>query len=338
MICVSDSDVAFYFFLSILVSNYNRTFNVSAGIGKSAVLQQAARQLLQSRAWLTSVYLPAPADPSRLTNTLADALKVALPASAPAEYTTARLGYCLALGHSAGVVIDHVQQAGHLSGIAAWAAALRTHAPNLQVIMAARLDTGATLPVEARHFHLSPLQEDDTDLVLEQAVLAHAHRRFAMPLANGTAPTAPPPPNSVRSGRSVHSHAIAPGTPRTPRSSMRHNSYIAKGTPPLARRSSSSHAVKQVASGGAGGGYRGEILPAGAASDLSSVVQPALSLAREGVELCRGVPLLLHVLAQVALACVLTPQSHDATVAFSSNLQVRMAPVIASRSAAIWCA
>jgi hypothetical protein len=60
--------------------------------------------------------------------------------------------------------------------------------------------------------------------------------------------------------------------------------------------------------------------------DLSQVIQPMLELAREGLRLCRGVPLLLHVLLQVALSCVLTPQSHNATEAFDNNLQVRPLP------------
>ena len=59
-------------------------------------------------------------------------------------------------------------------------------------------------------------------------------------------------------------------------------------------------------------------------ADLASIVEPLLALAREGLRLCRGVPLLLHVLLRVSLSCALAPQTHDAATALKSNLQVRV--------------
>jgi hypothetical protein len=65
------------------------------------------------------------------------------------------------------------------------------------------------------------------------------------------------------------------------------------------------------------------LLSAMGVPDLGTITQPALALAREGLRLCQGVPLLLHTLLQVAVVCVITPQSHDALSTFNANLQVR---------------
>jgi hypothetical protein len=288
-------------------------------------MRQASLHLLQSRSWASVTYLPACGhSPAALSRALAARLHAALPAAAPPAYTVARLGHCLAYGRRGGLVLDGVVQAASLPHVVQWAHQLRAHAPAVQVLIGVRLDTGAPMPIDVRHIRLPPLQDADADYLLERCAAEHARRRFGLPLA----PAPPPPPaavmpappeDSAREPRRSHGSRASLDMAR-PAKPPRRNGILRRsvGTP----RAPRNGAVKPPPPPPPATPPAPP--PQLTEPDIAQIVAPVLALAREGAALCRGVPLLLHVLLQVALACVLTPQAHDAAAAFSGNLQARL--------------
>jgi hypothetical protein len=255
---------------------------INAGIGKTLALHHATLQLLQTRTWMDTAYLRLSDDDDDPSILLTRLLHCSIAATVPQDHVAQRLAYAVSGGHRCGLVIDNIRSATALERLVPWARSVRHHAPAIQVLFGVRADTGTAVPDGIRHVALLPLGDAIADALLERSILLHAHRRLSIVL----------PENAVVSSGSASSGS---------------------GPPTLGVVEHDTHSLSEAAS---------PLLCAPAPPDLSTITQPALSLAREGLRLCRGVPLLLHVLLQVALFCIIAPQSHDALSTFKTNLQV----------------
>ena len=163
----------------------------------------------------------------------------------------------------------------------------------LQIVLAARIDSGLQIPATLPGVHLAPLNIGIAEALLSQAVAVHLHERLAVPAA----------------ARLPGTQASSTGTASVPCSgnlNVRISSSSSTAAPvPVNSHDSSCYQFTDLTS-----------------ADVCELVPRIVELARKGLQLCRGVPLLLHVLVQVAVSCVLCPDSHAACTAFESNLSV----------------
>lgn len=153
----------------------------------------------------------------------------------------------------------------------------------LQIVLVARIDSGLQIPATLPGVHLAPLSICVAEALLSQAVAVHLHERLAIP--------------HVQLGFTTQDSST--GTASVPCSG---NAHVPNSTSSANMRESNSSSYQQT--------------------DVSELVPRIVELAREGLQLCRGVPLLLHVLGQVAVSCMLCPDSHAACSALHANFAV----------------
>lgn len=215
------------------------------GIGKTHTLYQATVSLLTSRAWVAVKYvqLPVQADHS-LLSALCATQQLSIPAFAPASHRITALARSFPTMQQSGLVIDEVLCPSLIPQLKVLAEQLHRENGFLQIVLAARVDTGAAVPSALPSVHLAPLPLSAAEMLLSQSVVAHVRQRVGL------------------------------GEDGTARSMA---GWLLHG------RSHSSMEMDSVKS----------------PVDLSDILQPTMELSRQGLQLCRGVPLLLHVLVQV---------------------------------------
>eukprot|EP00892_Ulva_mutabilis_P008058 jgi/Ulvmu1/5624/UM023_0163.1 len=264
------------------------------GIGKTHCLYQATVALLASRSWASVKYVALPSDTDHsLLPALCAAQQLSIPAFAPAGYRIAALARSFPTAQPSGLIIDEILCPSMIPQLVVLAEQLHRENSCLQVVLAARVDTGASAPTSLPSVHLAPLPLSAAEMLLSQAVVSHVRQRVGL-------------------GEDGTACGMA--------------GWLVNG------RTTSSMDLDGVKS----------------PVDLSDILQPTMELARQGLQLCRGVPLLLHVLVQVcllpllhctllalcerdalrghlvqvSLACVISPEAPAATAAFEENLRV----------------
>lgn len=215
------------------------------GIGKTHSLYQATVALLASRAWTSVKYVALPADTEHgLLPALCAAQQLSIPAFAPAGHRIVALARSFPTTQPSGLIIDEILCPSMLPQLTALAEQLHRENSHLQVVLAARVDTGTASPTSLPSVHLAPLPLSSAEMLLSQSVVAHVRQRVGL-------------------GEDGTARGMA--------------GWLVNG------RTTSSMDMDSVKS----------------PVDLSDILQPTMELARQGLQLCRGVPLLLHVLVQV---------------------------------------
>lgn len=215
------------------------------GIGKTHTLYQATVSLLTSRAWVAVKYvqLPVQAEQSLLP-ALCTAQQLSIPAFSSAAQRIAALARSFPTTQSSGLIIDEILCPSMIPQLKYLAEQLHRENSFLQVVLAARVDTGAAVPSSLPGVHLAPLPLSAAEMLLSQSVVSHVRQRVGL-------------------GEDGTARGMA--------------GWLLNG------RTNSSMEMDSVKS----------------PVDLSDILQPTMELARQGLQLCRGVPLLLHVLVQV---------------------------------------
>lgn len=167
-------------------------------------------------------------------------------------------------------------------------------------MLAARIDNGLQIPATLPGVHLSPLNICIAECLLSHAVTVHLHERLAIP---------PTPPGGQVTQDSSTGTASVPCSGNLQFRNSSPSSTIPNQCNANFRDSKSSS-------------YDPTDLTDLTAADVSEIVPRIVELARQGLQLCRGVPLLLHVLVQVAVSCQLCPDSYTACSTFEYNLNI----------------
>lgn len=240
------------------------------GIGKTHSLYQATVSLLTSRAWASVKYVALPSDLEHsLLPTLCAAQQLSVPASAPKWHRITALARSFPSAQPSGLVIDEILCPSMIPPLVTLAEQLHRENGCLQVVLAARLDTGAAAPTSLPSVHLAPLPLSAAEMLLSQSVVAHVRQRVGL-------------------GEDGSACGMA--------------GWLMNG------RTTSSMDMDGVKS----------------PVDLSDILQPTMELARQGLQLCRGVPLLLHVLVQVRAQ---HPWIHQARQACPAPACVMLRPI-----------